>query len=278
MRAGWCFGFCVVTVCLSACVSKSKPAAPGRAADTYIARAFHFTGPRRVAIEGPEGDAQELARALRRYGIVTVPQEDLDKHDYLLRIAGTCMSEEAEANLNTTINWSPDVMSVEAIAEHGGERLFAAHLADRSNCPQAFFRSVAAAINRNWDAPEEVTRPSESRPARPPPRMVEAASDVLACATSAMQAARDGERWHVQGCGRQVACAIEAGGWLCRQESVTPSAQREISPASPTAPSGGECEPRCRKGFVCLKAKCVSACNPPCADGETCDEEGECVW
>lgn len=36
------------------------------------------------------------------------------------------------------------------------------------------------------------------------------------------------------------------------------------------------CQPACRKGYVCVKGACVSACNPPCATGERCTGTGEC--
>ena len=37
------------------------------------------------------------------------------------------------------------------------------------------------------------------------------------------------------------------------------------------------CVPTCRDGYVCVKGKCVSSCNPPCAKGETCTEDAQCV-
>jgi hypothetical protein len=40
---------------------------------------------------------------------------------------------------------------------------------------------------------------------------------------------------------------------------------------------GSTCIPACRAGFVCVKGQCVSACNPPCAPGQTCTPAGECV-
>ncbi len=43
-------------------------------------------------------------------------------------------------------------------------------------------------------------------------------------------------------------------------------------PAEPLA-----CMPSCRKGFVCVNATCVSACNPLCAAEEVCTEAAECV-
>ena len=38
-----------------------------------------------------------------------------------------------------------------------------------------------------------------------------------------------------------------------------------------------KCVPDCRDGFVCVEGKCVSACNPACADGERCSGDGFCV-
>lgn len=38
-----------------------------------------------------------------------------------------------------------------------------------------------------------------------------------------------------------------------------------------------ECFPPCREGFLCHEGQCVSACNPPCAAGETCTPSGQCV-
>lgn len=35
--------------------------------------------------------------------------------------------------------------------------------------------------------------------------------------------------------------------------------------------------PACRSGYLCQKGQCVSACNPSCAVGETCNAVGECV-
>lgn len=37
------------------------------------------------------------------------------------------------------------------------------------------------------------------------------------------------------------------------------------------------CTPDCRTGFMCLNGRCVSRCNPPCASGEQCTDQGECV-
>ncbi len=47
--------------------------------------------------------------------------------------------------------------------------------------------------------------------------------------------------------------------------------------ATSTVAVAQECVPACRQGFVCMKGSCVTACNPPCAQGETCTAKGECV-
>jgi hypothetical protein len=49
------------------------------------------------------------------------------------------------------------------------------------------------------------------------------------------------------------------------------------SPAAPAPAAPFTCTPACRSGFLCLQGQCVSACNPPCAAGETCAESGECL-
>jgi len=36
------------------------------------------------------------------------------------------------------------------------------------------------------------------------------------------------------------------------------------------------CEPTCRSGYYCRDGECVSRCNPPCAAGERCTDQGEC--
>lgn len=43
--------------------------------------------------------------------------------------------------------------------------------------------------------------------------------------------------------------------------------------------SSGEqpCEPECSPGFVCVRGRCVEACNPPCAADERCTLERTCV-
>lgn len=40
---------------------------------------------------------------------------------------------------------------------------------------------------------------------------------------------------------------------------------------------GGACFPACRSGYLCHRGSCISACNPPCAAGETCTSAGECI-
>jgi hypothetical protein len=49
-----------------------------------------------------------------------------------------------------------------------------------------------------------------------------------------------------------------------------------LVPRNARAQEEESCIPSCRSGFICVKGACVSRCNPPCGEGETCDEEGEC--
>lgn len=44
-----------------------------------------------------------------------------------------------------------------------------------------------------------------------------------------------------------------------------------------TGAQAQKCVPDCREGYVCVRGKCVSACNPPCPDGERCTSEGRCA-
>lgn len=48
-------------------------------------------------------------------------------------------------------------------------------------------------------------------------------------------------------------------------------------PATSSESSQNACLPACRSGYVCLQNQCVSACNPPCSAGETCEPDGRCV-
>jgi hypothetical protein len=41
--------------------------------------------------------------------------------------------------------------------------------------------------------------------------------------------------------------------------------------------AGGGCTPACRAGYLCQQGQCISACNPPCAAGQRCTAEAECV-
>ena len=40
---------------------------------------------------------------------------------------------------------------------------------------------------------------------------------------------------------------------------------------------GSRCVPGCRSSYVCVEARCVSACNPPCAEGSVCSAQAECI-
>lgn len=39
--------------------------------------------------------------------------------------------------------------------------------------------------------------------------------------------------------------------------------------------STSECQPPCRKGYLCIDGQCVSECNPPCAENYLC-KNGDC--
>ena len=43
------------------------------------------------------------------------------------------------------------------------------------------------------------------------------------------------------------------------------------------AESASECAPSCRPGYACVDGACTSPCNPPCAGGEVCSRNGQCI-
>lgn len=44
-----------------------------------------------------------------------------------------------------------------------------------------------------------------------------------------------------------------------------------------TTAQAQDCVPSCRDGYLCHQSQCIAACNPPCAEGEQCVGEGQCV-
>jgi hypothetical protein len=74
--------------------------------------------------------------------------------------------------------------------------------------------------------------------------------------------------------------AYEARGraYRCSAMPVAPArvavnSQPTQQPASTQLPP---CEPECSPGYTCLRGTCVSACNPPCANGERCGADRTC--
>lgn len=56
-----------------------------------------------------------------------------------------------------------------------------------------------------------------------------------------------------------------------------PAEPDEGSPVQPEfSATEAACVPACRAGFTCVHGSCISACNPPCAKGESCSAEGKC--
>lgn len=49
------------------------------------------------------------------------------------------------------------------------------------------------------------------------------------------------------------------------------------TPATADEGDSETCTPPCRSTYVCVDGQCVSACNPPCPEGQQCTEVGECV-
>ncbi|RYZ05967.1 MAG: hypothetical protein EOO73_17610 [Myxococcales bacterium] len=59
----------------------------------------------------------------------------------------------------------------------------------------------------------------------------------------------------------------------------TAGASGSVAQPPPTAPpvAASECFPHCRTSYTCYQAQCISLCNPPCAEGQSCTSVGECV-
>lgn len=74
----------------------------------------------------------------------------------------------------------------------------------------------------------------------------------------------------------QTTPVTSAGG---ADSVVSVSAGPTIVSTAPatSAPPTATCLPECRSGFVCREGECVSACNPGCAENETCNAKRECV-
>jgi hypothetical protein len=60
----------------------------------------------------------------------------------------------------------------------------------------------------------------------------------------------------------------------CFKQTREVHAHRSAPPPAPTVTAPSICAPDCRLGFDCVSGRCVSACNPPCAVGETCGGHG----
>jgi hypothetical protein len=83
---------------------------------------------------------------------------------------------------------------------------------------------------------------------------------------------RGGNYVHMQWMGQLSYATVVVRGRLyaCPAEATANTA-----PPSAEAQSAA-CEPDCSPGFVCLRGRCVSACNPSCGDGERCGTDRLC--
>ncbi|MFW5924995.1 MAG: hypothetical protein ACOC9O_02360 [Myxococcota bacterium] len=68
--------------------------------------------------------------------------------------------------------------------------------------------------------------------------------------------------------GLGAALVVAWGGWL---EPAVVQAQAQAPEEEESS-----CVPACRSGYVCRQGECVSACNPPCDEGERCTASGDC--
>lgn len=80
-----------------------------------------------------------------------------------------------------------------------------------------------------------------------------------------------------------VLCTITLASPLpvSAQEAPPAAESGEVSEPASEAPAPSvepaQCVPACRTGYICHEGECISACNPPCAEGQSCTAEGECV-
>jgi hypothetical protein len=87
---------------------------------------------------------------------------------------------------------------------------------------------------------------------------------------------RGGNYVHMQWMGQLSIYKVVVRGRLydCPAEALAQAPPAASS--SPAAQSSAACEPDCSPGFVCLRGRCVSACNPPCGDTERCGADRIC--
>lgn len=64
--------------------------------------------------------------------------------------------------------------------------------------------------------------------------------------------------------------------YSCPSPSSAPARAERPKPKQETKQEAAACEPDCSPGYVCLRGKCVSACNPPCENGERCGADRWC--
>ncbi len=81
------------------------------------------------------------------------------------------------------------------------------------------------------------------------------------------------------GAGSVQAHSVAAGRGAAVARTTTSSKRNTTTPNQPEAlqPPPEPCVPACRVAQICVRGRCVSACNPPCADNEACTPKGLCV-
>lgn len=67
------------------------------------------------------------------------------------------------------------------------------------------------------------------------------------------------------------------GVWGDSRAAMAISVLAMVTCSTVASRARAQCAPDCRSGYVCEEGQCVSACNPPCASGERCTAEAECV-
>lgn len=134
---------------------------PVRHAETFHKRGHVFQGPRQITISRAVGDdANALDSALSRFNfrvsrqIPGVFTEVASR--YVITVKGVCGARGISSRYwqRTAADYSVEVnlISADVFDTETNERVFAAHLDDDGDCPDAFFADVASALARNWEA------------------------------------------------------------------------------------------------------------------------------
>lgn len=120
--------------------------ASGRHAQTFLKKGYRFEGARALSVGGRDDDVVAFREALGRHGI------SIAQGRYALEISGICEGHFLAKQMGNSYTGVPDPkeLQVEVLDGSNSERVFAAHLDNTDDCPNAFFEEVARALDRDW--------------------------------------------------------------------------------------------------------------------------------